>query len=195
VLWPLEVDSAAEFLLWAALSDLRILKLWCHIEKATPKSLNTKFIDNLLIFLMNLVTPRSSTQNDDYGRHKTAGRHIVDGGRWKFHIHATDQHHLARGAITEIRWAPSHATEMTWLVAIIESTKKTVMRLLASTSNLTWLRVAVRNRKLGIAMRGIQPRAEYQRERRHSQVSNGSLKNLNRSTVQVPWLIARRRVW
>jgi hypothetical protein len=28
-------------------------------------------------------------------------------------------------------------------------------------------------------MRGIQPRAEYQRERRHSQVSNGSLKNLN----------------
>jgi hypothetical protein len=35
-------------------------------------------------------------------------------------------------------------------------------------------------------MRGIQPRDEYQRERRHSQVSNGSLKNLNRSTVQVP---------
>jgi hypothetical protein len=31
-------------------------------------------------------------------------------------------------------------------------------------------------------MRGIQPRAEYQSEIRHSQVSNSSLKNLNRST-------------
>jgi hypothetical protein len=143
---------------------------------------------------MNWVTPWSGTQNDDYDRHKTAGRYIVVGGRWKLHVHATDQHHLARGAITEIRWTPSHATEMTWLVAIVESTKKTVTRLLAPTSNQTWLRVAVRNHKLGIAMRGIKPRAEYQRERTHSQVSNGSLKNLNWSTVQVPWLFARRRV-
>jgi hypothetical protein len=63
---------------------------------------------------MNLVMPRSGTQNDDYDRHKTAGRQIAVGGRWKFHVHATDQHHLARGAIMEIRWTPSHATEMTW---------------------------------------------------------------------------------
>jgi hypothetical protein len=85
---------------------------------------------------MNWVTPWSGTQNDHYGRHKTAGRHIAVGGRWKFHIHATDQHHLARGAIIEIRWTSSHAIETTWLVAIVESTKTTLTRLLAPTSNL-----------------------------------------------------------
>jgi hypothetical protein len=113
-LWPLEFDSATKFLLWTALSDLRILKLWHHFKMATPKSLNTKFIDNPLIFLMNLVTPWCGTQNDDYGHHKTTGRHIAIEGRWKFYIHTMDQHHLMRGAITQIRWALHHTTEMTW---------------------------------------------------------------------------------
>jgi hypothetical protein len=112
--WSLEVDSVAEFLLWTALSDLRILQLWRHFEMATPKSLNTKFIDNPIIFWINLVTPWSSTQNNDYGHHKTADRHIAIGGRWKFHVHATDQHHLVRGAIMQIRWALHHATKITW---------------------------------------------------------------------------------
>jgi hypothetical protein len=147
---------------------MRILKLWRHIEKATQKSLNTKFIDNPLIFPTNLVTTWSGTQNDDYGRHKTACQHIAVGGRWKFHVHATDQHHLTRGAITQIRWALHHATKMTWYVAIIESAKKTLTRLLALTSNLTWLRVAVRNHKIGIVTTGMCLRADYQCERRLS---------------------------
>jgi hypothetical protein len=93
---------------------LRILKLWRHIEKATQTSLNTKFIDNHLIFPMNWVTPWSGTQNDNYGHLNTAVRHIAVGGRWKFHVKMKDQHHLARGAIIQIRWALHHATEMTW---------------------------------------------------------------------------------
>jgi hypothetical protein len=156
--------------------------VWRHIEMATLKSLNTKFIDNPLIFLMNLVTPWSRTQNDDYCHHKTAVQHIAIGGKWKFHVHTMDQHHLARGAIMEIKWTLSHATETTWQVAIIESAKKTLIWLLALTSNLTWLRVAVRNHKIGIPTTGIWLRADYQCERRLSQVSNGSFKNLNWST-------------
>jgi hypothetical protein len=54
---------------------------------------------------------------------------------------------------------------------------------LAPTSNLTWLQLAARNRKTGIAMMGIWLRADYLSERRLSQVSNGSLKNFNRTTV------------
>jgi hypothetical protein len=46
-------------------------------------------------------------------------------------------------------------------VAIIESTKKTLTRLLAPTSNLTWLRIAVRNHKIGIATTVIWLRADY----------------------------------
>jgi hypothetical protein len=53
-------------------------------------------------------------------------------------------------------------------VAIIESVKKTLTRLLAPTSNLTWLWVAVRNRKIGIAMMRIWLRVDYQSERRFS---------------------------
>jgi hypothetical protein len=63
---------------------------------------------------MDLVMPRSGTQNDDYGHLNTAVRHIAVGGRWKFHVHTKDQQHLARGGITEIRLTLSHATEMTW---------------------------------------------------------------------------------
>jgi hypothetical protein len=83
-----------------------------------------------LIFLTNLVTPQSGKQNDKYGHQKTAVWHIVVGGRWNFHVHATDQHHIVRGALHD-------ATKMAWYVAIVESTKKTLMRFLAPTSNLT----------------------------------------------------------
>jgi hypothetical protein len=151
----MEVESGTEFLLWTALSDLRILKLWCHCKMSTQKSLNTKLVGNPLIFPTNLVMPWSGKQNDDYSHQKTAVRHIAVGGRWKSHVHATDQHHLMRGANKETRWKLYHATEMSWQVAIVESATKTLTRLLVPISNLTWLRVAVRNHKIGMTMRRI----------------------------------------
>jgi hypothetical protein len=99
--------------------------------------LNTKIVGNPLIFSTNLVMPWSGKQNDDYSHQKTAVRHIAVGGRWKSHVHATDQHHLMRGANKETRWKLYHATEMSWQVAIVESATKTLTRLLAPTSNLT----------------------------------------------------------
>jgi hypothetical protein len=95
-----------------------------------------------------------------------------------------EETHPAKISITDIRWTPHHAVEISWQVGIVESANKTKKtKIWTPTSNLTWLQAAIRKFNSRTDMSEILPGAQYNSYKILFPLSNGYLHALIQSTV------------